>query len=316
MANRARPIDDVLKDAKTPTRLRRLLSEIPSIKAFGEKNGLKPTKNYQDYVQLDRPAAVWVVSACEPLHFKSKEWGFPVVGSFPYLGWFDLKDAKEYAADLRKENWDVDVRGAGAYSTLGWFRDSVVSSMIPDGEEALGELVNVVLHESVHATLYISGQAYFNESIANFIADRLTPPYLWQKVGKEAPESKAYVEADEASEQRGEVLHRTYEALSSLYASSKPDSEKLEEKAKILAKVKEDLKYKRDINNATLVQFKTYHTGIPELEALYRACGGDAGRLLLALKTVNSKSFKESQQEDLGPVILPLARAGCRAEKS
>src|SRR4029078_3952588 len=135
----------------------------------------------------DRPAAVWVVSACEQLRFRSKEWHFPIVGSFPYLGWFDLEQAKAFADELRAESWDVDVRGAHAYSTLGWFRDAVLSTMIPEGKEALGELVNVVLHESVHATVYIEGQAFFNESIASFIADRLTDHYLIQTRGNKSP---------------------------------------------------------------------------------------------------------------------------------
>src|SRR5205814_2292022 len=100
------------------------------------------------------PVAVWVVSACEPLRFHSKEWGFLFVGSFPYLGWFDLENARRFRDELRAEGWDADLRGAAAYSTLGYFRDAVLSSMIPEGDEALGELVNVVLHESVHATLY------------------------------------------------------------------------------------------------------------------------------------------------------------------
>src|SRR5206468_11910645 len=133
------------------------------------------------------------VSACEKLRFQSKVWNFPFVGSFPYLGWFDLEDGRSFARELKAEDngkWDVDLRGAAAYSTLGWFRDPVVSSMIPEGKEALGELVDVVLHESTHATYYISGQAFFNESIASFVADKLTPFYLDAKLGKGSEEKK------------------------------------------------------------------------------------------------------------------------------
>ncbi|MBI2712508.1 MAG: aminopeptidase, partial [Bdellovibrio sp.] len=154
LLNRARPIAEVLQDERTPLRVRNLLKEIDPVKSFGEAQGLRPTHNYTEYVKLDRDAAVWVVSACEKLKFESKEWNFPIAGAFPYLGWFDLQTAQEFAEELRKEGWDVDLRGAQAYSTLGWFRDSVLSTMIPPGEGALSSLVNVVLHESVHATLY------------------------------------------------------------------------------------------------------------------------------------------------------------------
>ncbi|HUP58452.1 MAG TPA: aminopeptidase, partial [Bdellovibrionota bacterium] len=136
LLNRAKPIEKVLESERVQPRIKRLLSEIPAIKKYGEGNGVKATHNYTEYVQLDRAAAVWVVSACEPLKFVSKEWSFPIVGRFPYLGWFDLDGARGLASELKKEGWDVDLRGARAFSTLGWFKDPVVSSMIPEGNEA------------------------------------------------------------------------------------------------------------------------------------------------------------------------------------
>src|SRR5690606_34569810 len=144
----------------------------------------------------DREAATWVVSACESLSFKPKQWRFPIVGSFTYLGWFDHPSAEEYAEELRKEGWDVDVRGAAAYSTLNWFRDPVLSTMIPRGKHDVGSLVNVVLHESVHATIYLKDQAYFNESLASFVADRMTFDYLSEKYGETSEEWKAFLEVE------------------------------------------------------------------------------------------------------------------------
>jgi predicted aminopeptidase len=312
LATHARPISEVLKDEKVSPRIRSLLSEIDSIKKFGEENGLKPTKNYTDYVKLNRGAAVYVVSASEPLRFKSVEWKFPIVGSFPYLGWFDLKNAKEFADELKMEGWDVDLRGASAYSTLGWFRDAVLSTMIPEGEEAIGELVNVVLHESVHATLYIKGQAYFNESVASFVADRLVYEYLNQSKGQNSPQAKAYLEAEQRSENIKRRLHQAYRKLSDLYASSKTPSEKLREKQVILAKLKEELKFKREINNATLIQYTTYDTGGKEFEELFNACGSSWRRFMeLLSKKLDTHSFFRSQQEDLKPVLEPLIQAKC-----
>jgi predicted aminopeptidase len=338
--NRARPIPEVIQDPRTPPRVRDLLDEVAPIKKFGEERGLKPTTNYTEYVKLDRPAAVWVVSASEPLEFKSRQWHFPVVGTFPYLGWFDLGDAKEYAQDLRKEGLDVDVRGARAYSTLGWFRDAVLSTMIPEGEEALGELVNVVIHESVHATVYIAGQAYFNESVASFVADRLTEVYLDsrpkatpakpEEIASAATAFKvsaydtrpaggqsisleriAYLKDEQDGQARQKKLHDAYEKLRALYESGKPNPEKLEEKKKILDSVKEELGFRRDLNNATLIQYKTYNTGGKEFESLWKACGTDSRRFMKAVGKLKNKSFQKEQQEDLGPVLLPLAQSGC-----
>jgi predicted aminopeptidase len=305
LVNRARPIPEVLKDERVPTRTRALLSQVAAIKAFGERQGLKPTPNYQDYVALERPAAVWVVSACENLNFKSKEWSFPIVGRFPYLGWFDAKAASEFGDELRVEGWDVDVRGARAYSTLGWFRDSVLSTMIEEGDEALGELVNVVLHESVHATAYVSGQAYFNESLASFVADRLTPRYLPER------ERLAWEKSEREGAERRRELHAAYVELKALYESKRPDAEKLARKTEVLAGLKRKLGFKRDIGNATLIQFQTYNTDESKFLALWKACGEDGARFMRAIGRVGEKSFSESQQENLDEVLAPLARAGC-----
>lgn len=344
LINQAKPIPEVVKDPRTPPRVKDLLGEIAPIKKFGESQGLKPTTNYTEYVKLDRPAAVWVVSACEPLEFKSRVWHFPIVGSFPYLGWFDLNQAKDFAKDLRADGLDVDVRGAAAYSTLGWFRDAILSTMLGEGDQALGELANVVIHESVHATVYISGQAYFNESLASFVADRLSEVYLDSRpqavpATKEeldvhaaafklsafdehpaAPgaqmisrERLAYLQGMADGEVRRKKLHEAYEQLKALYASRKTPETKLEEKKVILDRLKADLGIKRDINNATLIQYATYNTGSPEFEALWKACGSDSRRFMSAMGTLKGSSFQLPQQEDLGPVLSPLTQAGCVA---
>ena len=310
LINRARPISEVLRDERTPPRTRSLLGEISSVKKYGEENGLKPTSNYTEYVKLNRSAAVWVVSASETLRFKAKDWSFPIVGSFPYLGWFDANDAKEFASGLKKEGWDVDVRRASAYSTLGWFRDAVLSTMIPEGPEALGDLVNVVLHESVHATLYIKGQSFFNESLANFMANQLTLTYLDKIKGPHSPERQAYLDSQAYGDKIEKRFHDSYVILAGLYSSSKPDSEKIQEKEKILSALASELGFKREINNATLIQFKTYNTGQEDFESLFKRCGSSWPKFLTALKTLTPSSFGKPQQDEVGTTLSSLQCQG------
>ncbi len=280
------------------------------VKAFAEKAGIRPTKNYTEYVHLGRPAAVWVVSACESLRFHSKEWSFPVVGRFPYLGWFDLEKAKRLADELRQEGWDVDLRGARAFSTLGWFRDPLVSTMIPEGEEALGELVNVVIHESVHATLYISGQAFFNESLANYVAEKLTERYLLRDPSMRV-EKELYDRSEATGKKAEKRFHEAYQELDQLYRSSQADELKRSEKARILESLQKELGWKRAITNATLIQFKTYNTDFKAFEALFVSCSGDWLRFWKKLHALNETSFDKSQQEELGSVLQKLKEGGC-----
>jgi len=130
LLERAHDIDELVHENRVNGRMRRLLSQVAVMKQYGEKHGLSATSNYPKYVRVDGREVVWVVSASEPLRFRSKSWSFPLVGNFTYLGWFKLAEARAFADDLKKTGWDVDVRGAGAYSTAGFFEDAVLSSMI------------------------------------------------------------------------------------------------------------------------------------------------------------------------------------------
>ncbi len=312
---RARKITNVIADPKTPPRLRELLGQVRAIKAFGERQGLTPTKSYTEYVALDRPVVVYVVTACEPLRFHSKTWSFPIAGKVPYLGWFDRDDARAFADHLRDEGWDADVGGASAYSTLGWFSDPILSTMIPDGDEAPGDLAEVVLHESLHATIYVNGQSSFNENLASFVGEGLGRRYLDESFGPDSPEKKAYERTEAEGRARREAMHTTYERLKALYASPRPSEEKLAEKKRILIDLRARIGFKRPINNATLAGMETYHEGSPELAALLAACGGSFPRFLAAMKTVEGRSFGKELERDLGKVVKPLIEKGCPAER-
>ena len=109
---------------------RALLADVAQVKAYGEAHGLRATTNYTTYVDLHRPQVLWVTTACEPLRFRARTQWFPIIGNISYLGWFQRKDADEWAASLRAKGWDVDVRGSGAYSTLGYFPDPILNTMI------------------------------------------------------------------------------------------------------------------------------------------------------------------------------------------
>lgn len=307
----ARPIEDVLADRGTPPRIAALLAQVASIKRFGERHGLTATKNYNEYVNLGRSAAVWVVTASEPLRFQMKTWSFPIAGRVPYLGFFSRAAAVSFAEDLAGDGWDVDVRGASAYSTLGWFDDPVLSTMIPEGPEALGELANTVLHESAHATIYFADQSPMNEGIASFVGDALALLYLDERLGPSSPEREAYVQGEREGEARREVMHRVYLRLERLYASAASDEEKLAEKRRVLDALRVEISGRRPITNATLGQFKTYHPTDGAFDALLRSCGGSYPRFLSALKRLKPSSFLSSGERDIERVLEPLLRAGC-----
>jgi predicted aminopeptidase len=303
----ARPLSTVIADPRTEPRVQKLLAQVPEEKAYGEAHGLKATENYNRYTDLHRAAAVWVVQACAPLKFESKRWSFPIAGTVPYLGFFDERRAHAYADALAQEApLDVDVRGASAYSTLGWFKDPVLSTMLSDGPEALGYLANTVLHESVHATLYIPGQSSFNESLASFVADALTLEWMSQRLGSDAREVTAYQQSEALSTKRIARLHEAYEALDAVYRSDASDDDKHARKAELISALKADLQTKRVLNNASLAGFRTYDSSGPAFKRLLARCGGDMQKLLQTVAKLSSDSFPEPQMEDFTAVIDAL----------
>ncbi len=329
--NRARPIQEVLTDERTAPRIRGLLAEVAPIKAFGESRGLQPTRNYVDYVEWPGDAVVWVVTACDPLRFAEKSWSFPVVGSFNYLGWFEREQARKFAAELEGQGWDVDVRGASAYSTLGWFRDPVLSTMLaleegPSNKNpidpALPSLVNVILHESVHATLHVPGQSVFNETLASFLADALTEDYF-RAARPGFPEAWRDYEARlKESDRRRRVLQKAYEDLERLYTGSGSSEEKRSRKSERLARLQGELGTSRAWNNASLIQFKTYETGQREYSRLFESCDRKVGRFLGWFRSAISEVPLSPEGTGMGSEALRQwleslgRRGGCPARAS
>jgi predicted aminopeptidase len=316
ISSRARPISEVLRDGRSDLRTQKALESVSAIKAFGEQQGLRPTRNYEEYSDLHRPAVVWVVSACEPLRFEVQRWSFPIVGSFSYLGWFDRSAGEQFRDRLASHGYDADVRPARAYSTLGWFRDPLLSTMIPE-EKDFGDLVEVVLHESVHASLHVEGQSTLNESLAQFLGEKLAARFLEQEPGG-GVFLVAYRESQVRDKERTGRLRAGYRELDGVYRSTRSDSEKQKEKQRIFARLRQELKWpeNRTLNNATLAQFSTYESSPEALEALWRECGQSAVRMLGAVRAWSEsdervRSGRELQPDELESALSTM-KTGCR----
>ena len=229
VVNNTVPLDDFIDNPQTPDSLRQKALLVNQIRSFAfDSLGINYSENYTEIFDQQGKTSMYVVTACDPYSFTPKTWKFPIVGSFPYKGFFDRQKAVDLANEIKaKDSLDVGVRTAGGWSTLGWFKDPILSNMLNRSE---GDLASLLIHELTHGTLFVKDSVTFNENLASFIGDRGAIMYLSSKYGKNSPEVSQY-----QSEIADEELFKAYilkvaKSLDSLYTSMKelPASEKKE----------------------------------------------------------------------------------------
>lgn len=302
----ARDVEDVIEDPDTDERTRVLLKEAGIIMDYAQKHGFSSKGNYEQFVKLDRGQVVWFLAAAKPLELEAMIWNFPLVGSFPYLGWFDRKEALQIRKRLKKQGMDVYVRPVHAYSTGGWLDDPILSTMLSPGDDAFRYLTNILLHELTHANLFVEDQATFNESIASFVGDTMADEYLVWRFGAESEEVQLYREEQAESLLRGTRFVKAHDALAKLYESKKSKAAKLAEKERITSTLQHELHLSWKPNNASLLGFKVYNTGQAEFAALYKACGHRWAPFFASIKSLKAGDFGKEQLEEIDPVIRSL----------
>lgn len=224
----ARPVEEVMKDTTFPDSLKAKLILIEHVRKYAiDSLGLKDTKNYKTLYDQKGEEIMFVVTACEPFRFKAKEWDFPIVGSVPYKGFFNKDRAVALRDELETEGWDTSIRNPGGWSTLGWFTDPILSKML---EREEGDLANLIIHEMVHATIFVKDSIDFNENLATFIGDRGAEQFLIATHGKDSEKYLAYVGEDSDFTKYSEHMLRGTEMLDSLYSTMK-DTDPVDQKA-------------------------------------------------------------------------------------
>jgi predicted aminopeptidase len=162
-----RPIPRVIADPDTDPDTRAKLSWVMEARRFAiDELGIEAGDAYTMYTRLDSDTLALVLSAAERDRLAPKTWWFPIVGRVPYRGYFDEGDARNALADLEADGFDTYLRPTAAFSTLGWFNDPVLSSVLRTDDV---EVVETVLHELSHNHLFVPGRVGFNESYATFV---------------------------------------------------------------------------------------------------------------------------------------------------
>ncbi|MDR2619018.1 MAG: aminopeptidase [Treponema sp.] len=307
--NRAIPLEDLTE--KGGEEDRRFAEQVEAIRRFAmEELGLKESKNYTRYVELDRGYLAAVVSASAKDSFTRYEWWFPVVGKVPYKGFFNPNDARKEQAKLEKKDLDVWIRGVSAFSTLGWFRDPLYSYM---KEYSTGELADLIIHELLHATVYLKNHSQFNEELAEFVGSEGSRLYM-EKISSSgtAPAASGAAGAEqEAADAKADgsayiaFIQELIAELDGVYTSGISREEKLKQKAEIIAAAQKrfaenyDTLFKTEwyrgfstlkVNNAYLELYRLYYEENDWFKDLYARSGADLPAFIATAKTLTGKS--------------------------
>ena len=191
VVNNAMPLEEFLELPETTEEEKEKVGVILEARQFAfDSLGINYSDNYTTIFDQEDKPSMYVVTACEPYALKPRMWKFPVVGSMPYKGFFEREKAVEAAQAIRaKDSIDVSVRTAGGWSTLGWFKDPVLSNMLKRTE---GDLASLIIHELTHFTLFVKDSVTFNENLATFIGDKGAILFLEGKYGRESAEVSVF----------------------------------------------------------------------------------------------------------------------------
>ena len=282
--NRTESIESILSRPETDPVLKTRLQLVLQIRDFASSNlGLPDNDSYRSYADLERPYAIWNVFAAPPLSLEATRWCFPFAGCVSYKGYFNEQDAKDFAVELKKQGQDVYVAGISAYSTLGWFDDPMLNTIINRYDP---ELAGLIFHELAHQQVYVQDDTEFNESFAMTV--ELAGTKFWlDSIKKDKQNSEKIYQNFVARKKRRiqfvALVMETREKLAMVYQADTGDDEKLIQKAAAIKTLRKqyatirkawqgypgyDKWFSNEINNAKLGSIGTYHRFVPAFKKL------------------------------------------------
>jgi len=278
------PIDALLDDPATAPRLRQQLIQAGQARAFAsERLKLPDNRSYRVYADLGRPFVVWNLFATPELSLQPVTHCFPIAGCVAYRGYYEQGAARGAAALMRQQGLDVYVAGIEAYSTLGWFDDPLLSTMLNWGEERLAALI---FHELAHQRFYVKGDTEFNESYAPFVEREGSRQWRAARGKRQAPDAGA-----RQREQFTQLVLATRGRLQAIYAGPLDEAAKRQAKQAEFERLRRDYRRLRDerwggigrydswiegpLNNAKLLPFGLYDRWVPAFARLFEQVGGN-----------------------------------------
>jgi predicted aminopeptidase len=290
----------LIDDPSTPKALRAKLTSASDIRRFAsDELALPENSSYRSYVDIGRDNVTFAVFAAPQFSLTPVTWCFPVFGCVPYRGYFSPKSAAESAAELQRKGLDVYVSGVTAYSTLGWFSDPLLSTMLRQDDTYIASLI---FHELAHQKIYVNGDSGFNEAFA--VTVETTGVKKWLR----ATGNRAGLRRYEADRKRKAdflgLIAETRDELRQVYGSPRNPERMAAAKAATIDRLRMRYRQMRDkrwagyhgydawfdspINNAKLAATAVYGEEVPAFLRLFDLCAGDYPRFYASVRRIGA----------------------------
>lgn len=296
MLNRV-AIDKLLHNEDTQDDLKGKLALVLKARDFASDALLLPRNDsYRSYVDLGRPYVVWNIFATPELSLQPVRSCFLFAGCLSYRGFFAETEARAAAAALRADGHDVFVGGVAAYSTLGWFDDPLLNTMLVWGEP---RIVEVIFHELAHQLLYAADDSVFNESFATAVAEIGLERWF-----SDRPEIRSAVLEDDRREAEFNALLKTYRGkLEQAFERDTDAATKRADKAQLLEELVDDYNIlkaswggydaydtwiKTDLNNAKIASIATYNDYVPAFRSILASVDYDLAKFYPIVEKLKS----------------------------
>lgn len=271
------PVERLVNNPATEPDLARRLRLSQQARDFASTQlQLPENRSYRLYADLERPFVVWNVFATPEFSLDPELHCFPIAGCVAYRGYYQQGRARGAAALLRQEGLDTYIGGVEAYSTLGWFDDPLLNTMLRWSDE---RFIAVIFHELAHQQYYLPGDTAFNESFATFVEREGLRQ--WHASRGETPAATD----DRQRQQFIELVLASRERLQQLYASDLPESDMRIAKQAEFERLRRDYRSLRQrewggqgrydawiespLNNAKLLPFGLYDQWVPAFATLF-----------------------------------------------
>jgi predicted aminopeptidase len=291
----AEPLNSYLKNSSYPDSLKAKIELVKSVKSFANSElGFSSENQYEKMYNQEGKELMWVVTAAYPYSLENYEWKFPVLGKVSYKGFFIEKEAVKLQNELKKKGFDVRLRTASAWSTLGWLNDPLLSNVL---QYSSGRLAELIFHELTHDEIFIRDSVDFNENLASFFGQEFTKMYFKKQADTLSKYYEGYLTQLDDRHSLNQFIRNYLPKFDSLYHQIEDfnTTEKENQKYYFIEKFKIDLRNQRfkslkfnklldgetNVNNAYLLSYKRYsgHQQLLQME-LQKQFDGDILKML------------------------------------